>query len=71
MPDFRRQLMQILVRNHKSDAVLSVIREHVGERQCSKALKFVDMDEEVASLFRRSVYARVRRKTYGSHEKTA
>jgi hypothetical protein len=49
VPDLRRQLVQVLMRDHKADAVPAVIGEHVGERQRSEALKFVDTDEEVPS----------------------
>lgn len=63
MPDFGRQLMQILVSDDKPDSILAQFRKHIRQRECRKALKFVDVDEEVAPLRRRSVYSRVRCET--------
>ena len=40
------------MRDRKSNAVLAELREHICERQCSKALDFVDVDEKVAPPIR-------------------
>ena len=50
MPDIWFKLVQVLVGYGKSDPVFAHFRKHVDDSQRSKALKLVNIDEEVSPL---------------------
>jgi hypothetical protein len=47
MPDFRFQLMEVLVGNREADAVLAQFRKCIDEREGREALELIDVDEKV------------------------
>src|SRR5581483_1392723 len=53
------KLLEILVRNGESDAILTELGEHICDGECREGLKFIDIDKEIAPLLRRQIRAAV------------
>ena len=71
MADVGLELVKVLVGYSEANTVFAKFGKHVGQRQCCKALKFVDVDKEVSSIRRRHVNAAIGGNANRSHEQPA
>ena len=52
VPNARIKLVQVLVRQHKADAVFAKLAHHIREHEAGEALKLIEIDEERPPLVR-------------------